>query len=146
MAQDAIALLEADHQRVEALFRDFKSAGGNSAAKLDIAQAICMELTLHAMVEEEIFYPAFAQATGDEKLVEQARSEHQQVKELIAKVPQAENLEGAVEVIMRRTLEHVEEERRDIFAKAKASGMELATLGRRIETRRAEVATMVQDA
>jgi hemerythrin superfamily protein len=146
MAQDAIALLEADHQRVEALFRDFKSAGGNSAAKLDIAQAICMELTLHAMVEEEIFYPAFAQATGDEKLVEQARSEHQQVKELIAKVPQAENLEGAVEVIMRRTLAHVEEERRDIFAKAKASGMELATLGRRIETRRAEVATMVQDA
>ena len=146
MAQDAIALLEADHQRVEALFRDFKSAGGNPAAKLDIAQAICMELTLHAMVEEEIFYPAYAQATGDEKQVEHARSEHQQVKALIAKVPQAENLDGAVEVIMRRTLEHVEEERRDIFAKAKACGMELATLGRRIETRRAEVATSVQEA
>ena len=146
MAQDAIALLEADHQRVEALFRDFKSSVGNDAAKLDIAQTICMELALHAMVEEEIFYPAFAQATGDEKLVEHARSEHQQLKELIAKVPQAETLEGAMEVIMRRTLQHVEEERRDIFAKAKACGMELATLGRRIETRRAEVAAAVQDA
>ena len=146
MAQDAIALLEADHQRVEALFRDFKSSGGSPAAKLDIAQTICMELTLHAMVEEEIFYPAFAQATGDEKLVEHARSEHQQLKELIAKVPQAESLDGAVEVIMRRTMEHVEEERRDIFAKAKSCGMELATLGRRIETRRAEVAAAVQDA
>ena len=146
MAQDAIALLEADHQRVEALFRDFKSSGGNPAAKLDIAQTICMELALHPMVEEEIFYPAFAQATGDDKLVEHARSEHQQLKELIAKVPQAESLEGALEVIMRRTLHHVEEERRDIFAKAKACGMELATLGRRIETRRAEVAAAVQDA
>jgi hemerythrin superfamily protein len=146
MAQDAIALLEADHQRVEALFKDFKSAAGNPAAKLDIAQAICMELTLHAMVEEEIFYPAFAQATGDQQLVERARVEHQKVKELIAKVPDAENLDGAVQLIMRLTLEHVEEERRDIFAKAKAIGMELATLGGRIETRRAEVMAAVQAA
>lgn len=146
MAQDAIELLEADHQRVEALFQDFKSARGDPAAKLDIAQAICMELTLHAMVEEELFYPAFAHATGDQQLVEHARSEHQKVKELIAKVPQAQNLEGAVETIMRLTLEHVEEERRDIFAKARSSGMELATLGRRIETRRAEVAAAVQQA
>ena len=146
MAQDAIALLEADHQRVEALFREFKSAGGNRDAKFDIAQAICAELTLHAMVEEEIFYPEFARATGEEQAVEHARVEHQQLKELIAKVPDVENLEGAMEVIMRRTLEHVEEERRDIFAKAKEKGMELATLGRRIETRRAEVASAVQGA
>jgi len=146
MAQDAIALLEADHERVEALFRDFKSAGGNPTAKLDLAQAICMELVVHAMVEEDLFYPAFARATGDEQLVEHARSEHQKVRELIAKVPEAENLDGAIEVLMRHTLEHVEEERRDIFAKARASGMELATLGRRIESRRAEVATAVQQA
>lgn len=146
MAQDAIALLEADHHRVEALYREFKAAGGNRAASFDIAQAICAELTLHAMVEEEIFYPAFAQATGNEQAIEHARVEHQQLKELIAKVPDVENLEGAMEVIMRRTLEHVEEERRDIFAKAKEKGMELATLGRRIETRRAEVASAVQDA
>lgn len=146
MAQDAIALLEADHQRVEALYRDFKAAGGTPETKLDLAQALCAELTLHAMVEEEIFYPAFAQATGEEALIEHARQEHQQVKELIASVPQAENLEGAMAVIMRHVLEHVEEERRDIFAKARASGMELATVGRRIETRRAEVATAVQDA
>ena len=146
MAQDAIALLEADHQRVETLFRDFKSSRGDPAAKLDLAQAICMELTLHAMVEEELFYPAFAHATGDEQLVERARSDHQRVKELIARVPDADNIEGAVEAIMRHTLEHVEEERRDIFPKAQAIGMELATLGRLIESRRAEVATAVQQA
>ena len=146
MAQDAIALLEADHQRVEGLFRDFKSAGGDPQAKLHLAQIICMELTLHSMVEEEIFYPAFAHATGDEQLVEHARKEHQHVKELIANVPSAENLDGAIEALRRNVLEHVEEERRDMFAKAKSCGMELATLGGRIQSRRAEVAATVQEA
>jgi hemerythrin superfamily protein len=146
MAQDAIALLEADHQRVEGLFRDFKSAGGDSAAKLHLAQIICMELTLHTMVEEEIFYPAFALATGDEQLVERARKEHQHVKELIARVQDADNLDGAVQAVCRHALEHIEEERRDIFTKARSCGMELATLGGRIQGRRAEVATAVQAA
>lgn len=146
MAQDAIALLEADHQRVEAFFRDFKSAGGDAAARLHLAQIICMELTLHSMVEEEIFYPALARATGDEQLVERALKEHQHVKELIARVQDAENLDGAVEAVCRNALEHIEVERRDIFAKAKACGMELSTLGGRIQSRRAEVATNVQEA
>ena len=145
MAQDAIALLEADHQRVEGLFRDFKSAGNDPAAKLHMAQIICMELTLHSMVEEELFYPAFAQAIGNEQLVERALREHQHVKELIARVPTAENLEGAVEAIRQHALEHIEEERRDIFPKVKSCGMELATLGGRIQSRRAEVAMTVQE-
>lgn len=146
MAQDAVALLEADHQRVEGLFREFRSTGADPAARLHMAQIICMELTLHAMVEEEIFYPAFAQATGDEQLVERARKEHQHVKDLIAKVPQAQNVDGAMEAIWRHALEHIEEERRDIFTRAKSCGMELATLGGRIQARRAEVATTVQEA
>jgi hypothetical protein len=145
MAQDAIALLEADHQRVEELFRDFKSAG-DPTAKLHLAQVICMELTLHAMVEEEIFYPAFARATGDEEMHQHSLKEHQELKELIARVPSAENLEGAIEAIKQHTLHHVEEERRSMFAKAKSSGMELATLGGRIMTRRAEVAEAIQAA
>lgn len=146
MAQDAIALLEADHQRLEALYKEFKSTGGERAARLDMAQIICMELTLHTMVEEEIFYPAFAHATGDEQLVERALKEHQHVKELIARVPQAENIDGAVDAICRHAFEHIEEERRDIFTKAKACGMELATVGGRMQTRRDEVATTVQEA
>lgn len=146
MAQDAIALLDADHQRVEELFREFKSAGGDPAAKLHLAQVICMELTLHSMVEEEIFYPAFASATNDDQLVEHALKEHQQVKDLIARVPSAENLDGAMEAIRQHVQHHVEEERRGMFAKARACGMELATLGGRIQTRRAEVAAAVQEA
>jgi hypothetical protein len=68
------------------------------------------------------------------------------VKELIANVPSAENLDGAIETLRRHVLEHVEEERRGMFAKAKSCGMELATLGGRIQTRRAEVAAAVQEA
>lgn len=144
MAHDAISLLETDHERVEALFREFKTGGGTPETKLDLAQTICAELTLHATVEEEIFYPAYAAATGDQEMVKHALEEHQEVKELIAKVPQAENLEGAMEVLMKHVMHHVEEERSGMFAKAKASGMELVTVGRRIETRRAEVADAVQ--
>src|SRR3982750_2329313 len=128
MAQDAIALLEADHQRVEELFRDLKSAG-DPAARLHLAQVICMELTLHAMVEEEIFYPAFARATGDEQMLEHALKEHQEIKDLIARVLTADNLDGAIEAVKQHTLHHVEDERKGMFAKARASGMELATLG-----------------
>jgi hemerythrin superfamily protein len=146
MSQDATALLEADHQRVEELFREFKSAGGDPQARLHLAQVICMELTLHTMVEEEIFYPAFVHATGDEALIAHARQDHQRVKDLIDRVPSADNLDGAMEAIRQHVMEHVEEERRDIFPKAKASGMELATVGGRIQNRRAEVATTVQEA
>ena len=145
MAQDAIALLEADHHRVEELFSEYKSAG-DPEAKLHLAQIICMEITLHAMVEEEIFYPAFAQATGDELMFEHALKEHQEIKDLIARVLTAENLDGAIEAVKQHTLHHVEEERRGMFAKAKSSGMELATLGGRIQTRRAEVAETIQEA
>ena len=146
MAQDAIQLLDADHQRAEPLSKDFKAAAGNRDAQLALAQTICAELVLHAMVEEEIFYPAYAHATGDQEAVAHAQKEHNELKELIAKVPQAENIDGAMEVIMRRTMHHVEEERREMFAKARVSGMELATVGGRIQTRKAEVADSVQAA
>ena len=110
---------------MEGLVREFKSSGADPVAKLHMAQIICMEITLHSIVEEEIFYPAFAHATGDEQLVERARREHRHLKELIARVPEAGNLEGAVKAIWRHALEHIEEERRDIFTKAKSFGMEL---------------------
>lgn len=146
MAQDAIALLDADHQRVEGLFQEFRSSKGDPSTKLHMAQLICMELTLHAMVEEEIFYPAFATAVGDDQLVARARKDHEDVKELIARVLTAENVDGTMEAIWRYSMEHIEEERKVMFAKARASGMELATLGGRIQTRRAEVATTIQEA
>jgi hypothetical protein len=146
MAQDAIALLEADHQRVEELFREYKSAPGDRAAKMQLAQLICAELTLHTMLEEEIFYPAFADAVGDQQMVEHAMKEHQEVKDLIARVPTADNVDGTMEAIRQNVTHHVDEERKGMFAKARAIGMELSTVARKMETRRDEIASAVQGA
>ncbi len=144
MPQDAIELLEADHQRIETLFRDFQSANVDQATKLDLAQIICMELTMHATLEEELVYPAFAQASGDQQLVERAQADHQQVKDLIAQVPTAQDVDRVVAEIQTAILQHIEEERREIIPKAKSSGMDLAALGTQIESRRAELASTMQ--
>ena len=80
--QDACTLLDSDHQKVERLFAEYQSAGGDSSRKSELAQTICQELTVHATIEEEIFYPAFRQATGDNNLVDEAEEEHQDAKDL----------------------------------------------------------------
>ena len=146
MAQDAIALLEADHHRVDELFREFKAAGNDRDAKMHMAQVICAELKLHTMIEEEIFYPAFVQATGDDQMLEHALKEHQEVEDLIERVLSADNLDGAMEAIRQHVTHHVDEERKGMFVKARQSGMELATLGGRMQTRRDEIAAAVHDA
>lgn len=146
MAKDAVNLLDADHVRVESLFNDFQSADLDAATRFDIAQVICMELTLHAMLEEELFYPAFAEATGDRKMVERARTEHQQLRDLIAQVPQAKDVDAVMAQIRKSTMEHVEEERRDMFTRARASTMDLVALGRQLEIRKYELAASIHQA
>lgn len=146
MAQDAIELLEADHQRVEVLFRDFQTSRADPATKLDLAQIICMELALHATLEEELFYPAFAEASGDAQAVQHAREEHQQVKELIAQVPRAPDLDVIVKQIADTMLSHMQEERLALFPRARSSGLDVDALGRQIERRNAEFAATHQAA
>jgi len=146
MAKDAVNLLDADHIRVESLFNDFKGADLDPATRLDIAQVICMELTLHAMVEEELFYPAYAEAMGDQKLVKQAQREHQELRDLIAQVPSAPDIGPVMEQIRKSTMEHVEEERRGMFAKARASNMDLVELGRKLEIRKYELTATIHQA
>jgi iron-sulfur cluster repair protein YtfE (RIC family) len=145
MPQDAVALLEADHQRVETLFLDFQGSGGDPPTRLDLAQVICMELSMHSMMEEEVFYPAVAKATGDQQLVERARQDHQQVKDLIARVPHAKDLDALMAEMRQTVMQHVQDERRDMFPKAIASGMDMAALGAQMEGRHAEFAAMLHE-
>lgn len=140
MALDAIELLEADHQRAETLFRDFQASTADRTTKLDLAQMIYMELVLHATLEEELFYPAFAKASGDQEMTRHAQDEHQQVKGLIAQVPQAQDLDGIVKQIADTMLRHIQEERLALFPKARSSGMDLDALAQQLERRRAEFA------
>src|SRR5690606_16927132 len=71
---DAIQLLRADHRQVEEWFEQFESSRSEKK-KIDLAHKICTALTVHTMIEEEIFYPAYLEATGDEEMHDEAHVE-----------------------------------------------------------------------
>jgi iron-sulfur cluster repair protein YtfE (RIC family) len=138
--QDACTLLDDDHNKVARLFQQFKAAHQPNEKRM-LAQQICHELTVHTQIEEEIFYPAFQQATGDDHLIQESNREHQEARELIAKIegnPQPDDrvmleLEDAV-------LHHVNDEREKMFPKArKAQGLDLFQLADRLEQRKSEL-------
>src|ERR1700761_487740 len=89
---DAIDMLIADHKRVANLFADFKrlTDSGDEKKKAGIVERICQELTLHAQLEEELFYPAVREVTGDEDQVDEAVVEHAGAKFLIAQLQSAD--------------------------------------------------------
>ena len=137
---DAVALLRADHQRVSALFAEYE--GTRSAAKKkNIVSQICIELTVHAQVEEEIFYPAVKQALKDKLLVPEATVEHATLKALIAQVegqtPDGEMFDAKIKVLSEYVKHHVKEEQGEMFPKAKTSRLDLAALGQQIAERKA---------
>jgi hemerythrin superfamily protein len=142
--QDAIALLKADHRQVEEWFEQFESTR-SSSRKSDLAQKICAALTTHATIEEEIFYPAFLEATEEEDLHHEAEVEHDGAKKLIAAIeasgPDDDYFDARVTVLSEMIKHHVkEEEQRDgMFAKARAAGMDLQALGEQLAARKAEI-------
>ena len=139
---DAISLLRADHKAVSALFEDYKTASG-SAAKQKIVAQICTTLSVHAQVEEEIFYPAFKAALKDQKLVPEAIVEHASLKDLIAQVedmkPDGEMYDAKIMVMCEYVEHHVKEEQDEMFVKAKSANLDLAKLGMQMAARKEEL-------
>lgn len=141
---DAIALLKADHRQVEEWFGQFeKSRSDNKKALL--ATRICQALRIHMMIEEEIFYPAFLEAAGDEDIHHEAEIEHAGARNLIVQIedsgPDDDYFDARVKVLSEMIEHHVkEEEQRDgMFAKARAAGMDLQALGEQMRERKAEL-------
>ena len=88
-SQDAIKLLTADHNEVKALFKEYEQLVEAEAAddeKQNIALTICQMLTVHAQIEEEIFYPAAREVLDEQDLVDEADIEHASAKDLIAQI------------------------------------------------------------
>jgi hemerythrin-like domain-containing protein len=150
--EDAIALLTADHKKVKALFKDFEKlkeqedAGDEKAA---LVERICMELMVHATVEEEIFYPAVRDAINDDDLVDEAEVEHASAKDLIAQLQSAEpgdeQYDARVTVLGEYVDHHVKEEEGEMFPKARKK-VDVAALGAEIADRKAELmADMAMD-
>jgi hemerythrin superfamily protein len=141
---DAVELLKSDHRQVEDWFEQFEKARSDDR-KQDLATKICDALKVHTQIEEEIFYPAFYEATQEEDLHHEAIVEHDGAKKLIAEIessgPGDEYYDARVSVLSEMIKHHVkEEEQRDgLFAKARSSGMDLVGLGEQLAARKAEL-------
>lgn len=147
--KDACALLDADHRAVKKMFKDYEelaSSKAKSAAdrKLDLAKEICMQLTVHAKIEEEIFYPALRAAMRETDLLDEAEVEHQTAKDLIAQIEAMEDTEeirdAKVKVLGEYVDHHVKEERNEIFPKARAvRKLDLVAMRDQLEARKSEL-------
>ena len=141
-AKDAIALLKEDHRKVEDLFEKYETARGKKA---EIAKKICMELIIHTMVEEEIFYPACREAGVDSDMMDEANVEHDGAKVLIAELeagsPDDEFYDAKVKVLSEEIKHHVKEEekRGGIFTEARQQELDLEALGEKIAARKEEL-------
>ena len=129
---DAVDLLDADHIAVKKLFTEFKKLSETQTPGEDrkaIADKICMELTVHAEIEEQVFYPAAREAIDDDPLLDEAEVEHASAKDLIAQIsamdPDEALFDAKVIVLGEYIDHHVEEERNEMFPKARNSGMDL---------------------
>lgn len=134
---DAVALLKADHRKVEALFEQFEAAKGDGKKK-SIAEQICMELTVHTKIEEDIFYPA-CEGKVEDDLLKEAYVEHDGAKVLIAEIeaggPDDEFYEAKVKVLSEMIEHHVEEEEARVegmFSQARKAGLDMDALGRQM--------------
>jgi hemerythrin superfamily protein len=132
--ENAVDLLDADHKGVKQLFIEYGALcedGASSAAKRDLAERICQALTVHAQIEEEIFYPAVRQAVG-ESVMDEALAEHAEAKELIASIqamkPTSDNYDLTVRKLAKAIDEHVLEEREQIFLQALQAPLDLRAL------------------
>ena len=136
---EAIALLRADHKAVDALFAEYKKARAPSKKK-QLVSKICTELSVHAQVEEEIFYSAVKQALKDKELVPQAIVEQATMKDLIAQVegiePDGEMFDAKINVLSEYVKHHVKEEHNEMFPKAKTTKLDMLELGRRMAERK----------
>ncbi len=140
--QSAIQLLRADHKLVSALFADYEKARSTKKKK-DLVTQICLELSVHAQVEEEIFYPAVKKALKDRELVPEATVEHATLKALIAQVegvePDGEMFDAKIKVMSEYVKHHVKEEQNEMFRKANATKLDMVALGAEIAARKAEL-------
>lgn len=145
--KDACDLLDADHKAVKKLFKEFEelteSRGNTRDKKRRLANKICLELTVHAQIEEEIFYPAIRKAVKDELMMNEAEVEHMSAKELIAQI---ENMDAGdpmfdakVTVLGEYIDHHVKEERNEMFPKARATKVDLVKMRDALEARKEEL-------
>lgn len=145
-APDAIDLLDADHLAIHALFQSYRELVRQRAPALKrraLAEEICMELTIHARLEEELFYPAVREALQDEDLLDEAQEQHGSQREFVAQIlatsPEDELYDARVAVLADYVERHVRQEREEVFNRVLASRVDLHSLARSLTIRKEEL-------
>ena len=144
--QDALQLLTADHDAVKALFDEFEDLveqEDGDEQKAGLVQRICNELTVHARLEEEIFYPAVREAIDDDALMDEADVEHATAKDLVAQLegmsPGDDHYDAKVVVLGEYVSHHVQEEEEEMFEQVRRSDVDTAALGAEMVARKGEL-------
>jgi hemerythrin superfamily protein len=148
--KDACDLLDADHRAVKKLFNQYDELAGSNAQRsvqqrMELAREICTQLSVHAQIEEEIFYPQLRAVFKKTDLLAEAEVEHSTAKELIAQIQAAaqqpdESFDAKVKVLGEYIDHHVKEERNEIFPKARSTrGLDLMALREQLAMRKEEL-------
>jgi len=137
---DAITLLQQDHDRVATAFRQFEGMDRHDdAACRQLIAAVCEELKTHAVLEDEVFYPAVRAATGDAELMTEAAVEHETARMLIDQLEHMAADPGyfaTFTVLGEYVRHHIREEQDEMFPAARKAGLDLRKLGERLRARR----------
>ena len=145
---DAITLLKQDHEAVRQMFEEFEKA--DEDRKFELAAEICQALTVHATIEEEIFYPQVREAIEAEDMMLEAEIEHDTVKNLIERVQEGEvdetQLSAMIKVMNEYVNHHVNEEQRRMFPRVKRADIDLEALGKELLERKTELEAELQAA
>ena len=144
---DALGRLKADHDKVKGLFGEFdilKGEDNKNPRKAELVDQICHELTLHGMLEEEIFYPALRRSISDDALLDEADIEHAGARELIGQleimVPGDDHYDATVTVLGEEVAHHIEKEEVALFEAARSAGIDLDALGAQLAARKDDLA------
>jgi len=147
---DAVALLKADHRKVEELFDSFEKVH-DADRKERLVKQICTELSVHTLIEEEIFYPACTGEVEEDK-IDEAYVEHDGAKVLISELLKSdagnEFYDAKLKVLSEMIKHHVKEEEQrseGLFAQAKKAGLDMEGLGERLMQRKQELLEEFQD-
>jgi hemerythrin superfamily protein len=141
---NAVEFLNHDHREVEEYFEQYEDLEGD-AEKAELSAKICQALKVHMQIEEEIFYPAAREATGDDDLLDEAVVEHAGAKRLIDEIESMEIgddlYDAKIHVLGEQIKHHVKEEEEELFPEAERSGMDLAAVGKELEGLKMELMT-----
>lgn len=143
--EGALDMLKADHKKVSTIFAQYeKLKEGDDERKQELAGMACSELTIHAQLEEELFYPALRDVIDEADLIDEAEVEHGSVKELVAAIqgsgPEDRLYDANVKVLSEYVKHHVQEEENEIFPKArKAKELDLIAMGEEMLRRKTQL-------